>query len=180
MGLRPVSSAPSAASEWLAMGLRQMLERPVSYYEGLYPGPGTEMLAISVESCSPVAGHADIKLYLQWQGVLFTVRVRSASGTWMLSSILEDLPGFTVTIDIDPENDIAMVVAKCRTVMGVLMETKLSGELGWPIYLPPSGRPSSWPAPPPHQALNETLWRSEPAFSVQRSGVSSVQGPQQL
>ena len=154
----PMFSAQSAASEWLAMGLRQ-LERSVPYYEGLYPEPGTEMLVISEEVCSPVAGVAAIKFHLQWQGVLFTVRVESASGTWMLSSILEEgLCGCTVTVDIDPENDTAMVVAKARTVLGVLMETELSGELEWPTYLPPSGRPSHWPAPPPLQALNEILW----------------------
>ena len=192
MGLRPVSSAPSAASEWLAMGLRQMLERPVSYYEGPYPGPGTEMLAIGVEvsaqrptSCvgeqrSPQRQVQDIKLYLQWHDggrfVMFTVRVKSASGTWMLSSILEDLPGFTVTIDIDQENDTAMVVANCQA-MGALMETKLSGELDWPIYLPPSGRPSSWPAPPPYQELNLILWRGD---SVQRPGSASTRAAPSL
>ena len=156
------------------------LQQKISYYEGLYPGPGTEMLALSVEICPPVAGVASIKLHLQWQGVLFTVRVKRAWGQWLLSSICEHLPGFTVTVDIDSEDDTAIMVAKCQTVSGVVMETTLTGELDWPIYLPPSGRPSSWPAPPPLQELNEVLWRNEPASSIQRPGVSNAQGPQQL
>ena len=30
------------------------LQQKIYYYEGLYPGPGTEMLALSVEICPPV------------------------------------------------------------------------------------------------------------------------------
>ena len=107
--------------------------------------------------------------------MLFTVRVKRAWGQWLLSSICEHLPGFTVTVDIDSEDDTAIMVAKCQTVSGVVMETTLTGELDWPIYLPPSGRPSSWPAPPPYQELNLILWRGD---SVQRPGRGdSVQRP---
>ena len=86
------------------------------------------MLVICVEVTVPVAGCAAIKLHLQWQGtVVFTVNVKGAEGTWLLSSILEKLCGFTVAIDIDQWTSTAEVVAKNETVAGV--QTKLWGDL---------------------------------------------------
>ena len=107
------------------------------------------MLVICVEVTAPVAGCAAIKLHLQWQGtVVFTVNVKGAEGTWLLSSILEKLCGFTVAIDIDQWTSTAEVVAKNETVAGVLVETRLWGDLESVIHWGPAGHPSSWPAPP--------------------------------
>ena len=151
MGLQHLQVAEGrTASEWLEWGLpRSSVPCPPSYYLGPHPVPGTEMLVISVEVTAPVAGRQAIKLHLQWQRtVVFTVDIKGAKGTWPLSSILEVLCGFTVTIDIDPSSSTAVVVAKNETVAGVLMETKLWGDLEKPVHWGPSGRPSYWPGPP--------------------------------
>ena len=53
-----------------------------------------------------------------------------------MSSILEKLCGFMVTIDIDQWTSTAVVVAKHEAAAGVLVETKLWGDLEKPIQCP--------------------------------------------
>ena len=54
----------------------------VVYYEGLFPGPNTEMLVVNVsawEECRPGVAAAP-KVYLRWQDVQFTAILKSGDG----------------------------------------------------------------------------------------------------
>ena len=78
------------------------MARRLSYYEGPFPGPGTEMLVTSV---STLTGGSYPTIYLSWQAVQFTVRIKRAVGRWLLSDVLSEIPGCKVIVDIDSVDD---------------------------------------------------------------------------
>ena len=103
---------------------------PVSYYEGLFPGKGTEMLVVSVSQMS-----CSLTLYLKWQDVQFTVRIRKAEGNWPLVDVLQCISGRKVVVDINDVEDTVVIVVEQGSGSGV-QRTCIYGDLGWPINVP--------------------------------------------
>ena len=87
-------------------------QAPLCYYEGLWPEPGTEMLVTSVSTVSGENIHP--KMLLRWKDVQFPFQVEKAIGDWLLSDLLSEILGRTVTVDIDDKEDTAIVVAQKR------------------------------------------------------------------
>ena len=119
-----------------------MAHRP-SYYEGLFPGPGTEMLVVSV---STLTGGGYPAIYLRWQEVQFTVYIQKAVGTWPMCDLLAQISGCKVIVDIDSENDTVAILAKQESSSpeASVQQKKLYGELGWPIRVPPKVVARPW------------------------------------
>ena len=105
---------------------------PVSYYEGLFPGKGIDMLAVSV---SQMSGGGFPTLYRKWQDVQFTVRIRKAEGNWPLVDVLQCISGRKVVVDSDDVEDTVVIVVEQGSGSGV-QRTCIYGDLGWPINVP--------------------------------------------
>ena len=98
-------STTSAAKQQVPLCSAEEVHEATHYFEGLYPGQGTEMLVISTSSAP------GIQMYLKWQDVQFVVDIQSAYGTWSLSAFLSTAPGHAVTVDIDDINDTVVIHA---------------------------------------------------------------------
>ena len=124
---RPVSSVPVTLH-------RLAMARRLSYYEGPFPGPGTEMLVTSV---STLTGGGYPTIYLRWQTVQFTVRIQKAVGRWLLRDVLSEIPGCKVIVDIDSVDDTVHILAtqkaKSNSPESSAKQKDLYGELGWAI-----------------------------------------------
>ena len=97
-------STTSAAKQQVCFCSVEEVHEATHYFEGLYPGQGTEMLVISTSSAP------GIHMYLKWQDVQFVVDIKSAVGT-SLSAFLSTAPGHSVTVDIDDINDTVVIHA---------------------------------------------------------------------
>ena len=104
------------------------------YYEGLWPPPGTEMLVTSVSTVS--GGNIHPKMYLRWENVQVPFQVEKAIGDWLLVDFVSEIPGCTVTVDIDDTEDTAIIVAQKRSAPPALVKQKtLVGKLGWALQI---------------------------------------------
>ena len=129
----PSRSRVPVALHRLAMACR------LSYYEGLFPGPRTEMLVTGV---STLTGGGYPVMYLKWQAVQFTVRIKRAKGLWLLKDVLAEIPGCKVIVDIDHFDDTVHIWAtqcpESNSPESSAKQKKLEGELGWAIRVPPA------------------------------------------
>ena len=128
----PASRVPVALHR-LAMACR------LSYYEGPFPGPRTEMLVTGV---STLTGGGYPVMYLKWQAVQFTVHIKRAVGQWLLKDVIAEIPGCKVIVDIDSVDDTDHILAaQCpgsNSPESSAKQKKLEGELGWAIRVPPA------------------------------------------
>ena len=111
-------------------------QAPLCYYEGLLPEPGTEMLVTSVSTVS--GGNIHPKMYLRWKDVQFPFQVEKATGDWLLVDLVSEIPGRTVTVDIDDTEDTAIIVAQKHSVLdppAPVKQQTLFGKLGWALQI---------------------------------------------
>ena len=133
---RPASPCPPCvpvALHRFAMACR------LSYYEGPFPGPRTEMLVTGV---STLNGGSYPVMYLRWQAVQFTVCIKRAKGLWLLKDVLAEIPGCKVSVSIDSVDDTVHILVAQRPESNsprsrAAKRKVLEGDLGWAIRVPP-------------------------------------------
>ena len=104
----------------------------LTYYEGLFPEPATDMRVTSVTP-GPYP-----TVYLRWQDVQFTVKVRNAVGWPLLADLVRDIPGRNVIVEIDSVNDNATITVSAEGSasahwLAFYHQKRLYGDLGWAI-----------------------------------------------
>ena len=88
------------------------------------------MLVVSVSQMS-----CSLTLYLKWQDVQFTVRIRKAEGNWPLVDVLQCISGRKVVVDIDDVEDTVVIVVEQGSESSDQRKC-IYGDLGWPIHIP--------------------------------------------
>ena len=95
-----------------------------------------------VTSVSTLTGGSYPTIYLRWQAVQFTVRIKRAVGRWLLSDVLSEIPGCKVIVDINSVDDtVHILAAQCpesNSPESSAKQKKLEGDLGWAIRVPPA------------------------------------------
>ena len=90
------------------------------------------MLVVSV---SQMSGRGFLTLYLKWQDVQFTVRMRKAEGNWPLVDVLKHISGRNLAVDINDVEDTVVIMVEQGSESSVQRKC-IYGDLGWPINLP--------------------------------------------
>ena len=131
-------------SKSLASPSLQCSASMVVYYEGLFPGPDTEMVVVRVsdwENCRPGVAAAP-KVYMRWQDVQFTAILKSGQGHAKMRDLLPQLPGRKVSVTIDDVDDTIEIVLRQdfnKELRSDWLWKKMRGDLEWPILGPSLG-----------------------------------------
>ena len=120
----------------------------VAYYEGIFPGPKTEMLVVCVSGNSEcrLGVLAAPTVYLRWQDVQFTAILKCARSECppgvpeapAIKDLLPQLPGCKVLVTIDDvEDTIAIRVQQdTNTELGSAgWCKKMWGDMRWPLLV---------------------------------------------